>query len=94
MPPADLKLGTYRHYKGDLYTVVGIVTHHETRRPMVLYVSHLKGCVNCRPLRGWRDLHAPVGRAPVHDPDSFCDPVTLPDGRVVERFELVRETCP
>jgi hypothetical protein len=74
--------GTYRHYKGDLYTAIGLVTHHETRLPMVLYVSHAKGCVNCRPLHGWP-----------HDPDGFCDAVTLDDGRVVQRFELVQEAA-
>jgi hypothetical protein len=83
MDTHNFKFGTYRHYKGDLYTAIGLVTHHHTRQPMVLYVSHMKGCVNCRPLHGWPD-----------DPDGFCDSVTLEDGRVAERFELVQEATP
>ena len=47
------KPGLYRHYKGGLYTAVCLVTHHETRRPMVLYVSHTYGGTNVRPLAGW-----------------------------------------
>jgi hypothetical protein len=45
--------GIYRHYKGGVYTAVGLVTHHETRKPMVLYFSHDKGSYNARPLVGW-----------------------------------------
>ena len=29
--------GTYRHYKGNLYTVIGIATHTETGEEMVVY---------------------------------------------------------
>ena len=29
--------GTYRHYKGGLYEVVGTVRHSETLEPMTLY---------------------------------------------------------
>lgn len=79
--PAQFKIGTYRHYKGDLFTAIGLVTHHETRQPMVLYVSHLKGCVNCRPLHGYAG-----------DADGFCDPVFI-DGRQVVRFELIQEVA-
>ena len=74
------KLGVYRHYKGDLFTAIGLVTHHETRLPMVLYVSHGKGCVNARPLNGWTD-----------DPDGWMDDVELENGRV-RRFVLVKES--
>jgi hypothetical protein len=30
-------LGRYRHHKGSLYEVVGVVRHSETLEPMVLY---------------------------------------------------------
>lgn len=73
------KLGTYKHYKGDLYTAVGLVTHHETRLPMVVYISHKKGCINVRPLNGWID-----------DPDGWLDEVELEDGRTM-RFVLIKE---
>jgi hypothetical protein len=34
-----IKPGKYRHYKGRLYLVVGIVKHSETLEVMVLYIS-------------------------------------------------------
>jgi hypothetical protein len=49
----EFKPGIHRHYKGGLYTAICLVTHHETREPMVLYVSHTKGTTNVRPLHGW-----------------------------------------
>jgi hypothetical protein len=51
---AMFKPGLYRHYKGGLYTALQLVAHHETRKPMVLYVSHTYGGVSVRPLVGWR----------------------------------------
>lgn len=32
-----LRLGVYRHYKGNLYEVLGIVHHSETLEELVLY---------------------------------------------------------
>jgi hypothetical protein len=32
-----IPLGTYRHYKGDLYTVIGIGYHTETMEQVVIY---------------------------------------------------------
>jgi hypothetical protein len=44
MPDADLPAlptpippGRYRHYKGGLYEVMGLVRHSETLQPLVLY---------------------------------------------------------
>jgi hypothetical protein len=38
LPPLiDTPLGTYRHYKGGEYEVVGSVRHSETLEPMTLY---------------------------------------------------------
>jgi len=38
LPPLPaLKLGPYRHYKGQLYEVLGVVRHSETLEPLVLY---------------------------------------------------------
>lgn len=36
-PLPSIPLGTYRHYKGNLYEVLGVVRHSETLQPMVLY---------------------------------------------------------
>jgi hypothetical protein len=33
----SLPLGPYRHYKGMLYEVLGVVRHSETLEPLVLY---------------------------------------------------------
>lgn len=33
----ELKLGKYRHFKGNEYELVGIATHSETLEPMVVY---------------------------------------------------------
>ncbi len=35
LPP--IELGTYRHYKGELYDVLGVARHSETLEPLVLY---------------------------------------------------------
>ncbi|MBP2645049.1 MAG: hypothetical protein H6Q75_489 [Firmicutes bacterium] len=32
-----MKLGTYRHYKGNRYQVLGIARHSETEEPFVVY---------------------------------------------------------
>lgn len=32
-----IKLGKYRHYKGQEYEVIGLAHHTETKTPMVLY---------------------------------------------------------
>lgn len=72
--PSDFKLGIYEHYKGGRYTAIMVVQHHGTRELMVVYVSHERGSVNARPLRGWDG-----------DTDGFLD--DLPDGR--PRFRYV-----
>lgn len=47
----DLKIGRYRHYKGNYYEVLGIVTHSETLEKMVLYKQlYGEGSLWVRPL--------------------------------------------
>jgi len=36
-PLPSIQFGVYRHYKGGLYEVQGVVRHSETLQPMVLY---------------------------------------------------------
>src|SRR5262245_36740281 len=38
--------GLYRHYKGGIYTVVGIGHHHDSRYQYVIYFSHEKKTLN------------------------------------------------
>lgn len=33
----DIKPGIYRHFKGNMYEVIGIANHSETMEPMVVY---------------------------------------------------------
>lgn len=33
----EIKLGTYKHYKGKLYTLIGIGRHTETMEELVVY---------------------------------------------------------
>ena len=52
-----IPLGTYRHYKGGLYEVIGFATHSETLEAMVIYKAlygEMKTWV--RPLAMWEEL--------------------------------------
>ena len=33
----EIKPGRYRHFKGNLYEVIGVASHSETMEPMVVY---------------------------------------------------------
>ncbi|MES2092573.1 MAG: DUF1653 domain-containing protein [Actinomycetota bacterium] len=33
----EVLTGTYRHYKGSRYEVIGVATHSETEEPLVVY---------------------------------------------------------
>lgn len=38
LPPLpEVPLGRYRHYKGNLYELIGVVRHSETLEPLALY---------------------------------------------------------
>lgn len=71
----QLKKGTYRHYKGGLYEVLGTARHTETSEPLVIY----------RQLNSDDDGH--YWARPY---DMFCEVVNWQD-RTVPRFELVED---
>ena len=45
-----IKLGTYRHYKGNVYKVLCIAKHSETLEKMVIYQD-----VTARPASMWNE---------------------------------------
>ena len=75
----SVRLGNYQHYKGPTYTALGLVEHHETNAPYVLYVSHTTGKLRMRPLK-------PVPG----DLDAWDDWVGV-EGNRVRRFSYLGE---
>jgi hypothetical protein len=63
----EFRPGLYKHTKtSSFYTAICLVTHHESRMPYVLYVSHTYGGTNIRPL------------VPVEgDPDAWTDMIRV-----------------
>lgn len=53
----DIKLGKYRHFKGNEYIVIGIAKHSETLSPMVVYQALYgeKG-LWVRPAEMWNEI--------------------------------------
>ncbi len=72
-----LEKGTYQHYKGNRYEVLGVVRHTETKEKMVLY----------RGLYRSPDLEEEYGSDPlfVRPYDMFMESVEI-DGELKPRF--------
>ena len=52
----NIKIGKYRHYKGNEYEVLGIAKHSETLEPMVVYKAlYGDGGIWVRPLYMWNE---------------------------------------
>ena len=52
----DIKLGKYRHFKGNEYEVIGIAKHSETLAPMVVYKAlYGEGGIWVRPAEMWNE---------------------------------------
>lgn len=54
----DVEIGaTYRHYKGNLYKIVGVARHSETLEALVVYIAlYGNGDLWTRPLSMWNNL--------------------------------------
>ncbi len=53
---ADIKIGRYRHFKGNEYEVVGIARHSETMEDMVVYRAlYGEGGLWVRPAAMWTE---------------------------------------
>jgi hypothetical protein len=74
----DQLKGTYKHYKGNLYEVIGQVVHSETYEQMILY----------RTLTGSAEY--PAGTYWVRPKEMFLGTVEN-NGVIVKRFEKINE---
>ena len=53
----EIKLGRYRHFKGNEYEVIGIAKHSETLEPMVVYRAlYGDGGLWVRPACMWQEI--------------------------------------
>lgn len=53
----EIKSGTYRHFKGNLYEVLGTARHSETIEPMVVYRAlYGEGGLWVRPAAMWNEI--------------------------------------
>ena len=60
----DLRLGRYRHFKGNEYEVIAVAKHSETLEPMVVYRAlYGDGGVWVRPLSMWNETVERDGKA-------------------------------
>ena len=53
---SEIRLGRYRHFKGNEYEVIGIARHSETLEPLVVYKAlYGEGCLWVRPASMWNE---------------------------------------
>ena len=54
---SEIKLGKYRHFKGNEYEVIGIARHSETLEEMVVYRAlYGEGGLWVRPAEMWNEI--------------------------------------
>lgn len=58
----EVKIGTYRHFKGGIYEVVQIAIHSETMEKMVVYRNTDSGQWWVRPVSMWNETVARDGK--------------------------------
>lgn len=60
----EIKLGRWRHFKGNEYEVVGIASHSETLEPMVVYKAlYGDGGLWVRPASMWLETVTRDGKS-------------------------------
>ena len=53
----DIKIGKYKHFKGNEYEVIGIAKHSETLEPMVIYRAlYGEKDIWVRPASMWNEI--------------------------------------
>lgn len=53
----EIRIGKYRHFKGNEYRVIGIASHSETMEPMVVYQAlYGEQGLWVRPANMWNEL--------------------------------------
>ena len=63
---AEIKLGKYRHFKGNEYRVIGMARHSETMEEMVVYQAlYGEQGIWVRPAHMWNETV---------DRDGYCGP--------------------
>ncbi|MBN1175139.1 DUF1653 domain-containing protein [Candidatus Woesearchaeota archaeon] len=72
----SIKLGKYKHFKGDLIEVIAVGKHSETLEDMVVY----------KKLHATKDF--PEGQVWVRPLSMFLEIITR-EGKTFKRFELV-----
>jgi hypothetical protein len=68
-----MKLGKYKHYKGNFYNVIGIAKHSETLEEMVLYEALYEN---------------PEGKLWVRPKKMFLEEIEI-NGNKVKRFQYI-----
>ena len=60
----EIKPGIYRHFKGNLYELIGIARHSETLEPMVVYRAlYGEGGYWVRPAAMWNETVEREGKS-------------------------------
>lgn len=69
----ELKIGKYKHFKGNMYEVLGVAKHSETLEDFVIYKALYKNAVS------------EVWIRPIN---MFLEKIER-DGKIVNRFEYI-----
>jgi hypothetical protein len=75
--PKNVRLGTYRHYKGKLYQVIGVAHHSETLEALVVYKALYRTRFGKNSL--W-----------VRPKGMFFEAVVV-DGKKIKRFQYLKK---